>query len=199
MMSGSRTGTQLSQQEILTLELWYRTTPMTVREMCQRMDVKYTAFQAIRKKYFPDAVKYQMSEDEALKTQIKLLGLTKEDIEDLRELYINSNTPLNKIYDEYNLTEWDFEKIRKAYFPEYARTGFCHAVINKSDGKDENKQPIPKPRLKLEIVDDASSRLSSQDKMWLEKNWHFAAAEKKKKTAVNRHTRGICSSGRRFG
>lgn len=197
-MSGDRTGAQLSQEERVTLELWYRTTPMTVREMCRRMNVKYTAFQAIRKKYFPDAVKYQMSEEETMKAQIRSLGLTDEDIEDLRELYVNSNTPLNEIYDEYDLTEWYFEKIRKAYFPEFTRTGFCHAVIE-GDGTDKNKQPIPQPRPKLEIVGDVSSRLSGQDKMWLERNWHFAAAEKKKKTAASRHTRAICSSGRRFG
>ena len=136
--------------------------------------------------------------EETMKAQIRSLGLTDEDIENLKELYVNSNTPLQKIYDEYDLTEWYFEKIRKAYFPEFTRTGFCHAVIE-GDGTDKNKQPIPQPRPKLEIVGDVSSRLSGQDKMWLERNWHFAAAEKKKKTATNRHTRAICSSGRRFG
>ncbi len=198
MNSKGRTGSQLTRDEILTLELWYTTTPMEIREMCSRLNVRYTSFQSIRKKYFPDAVRHQMTDQEAVKVRIKALGLTEEDIEDIRELYIAGELTVSQICESYDITEWYLDIIRKAYFPEYSRTGFCHAV---SCNEEKKKKTLPKPRPKLELADGyvPPSRLSASDKKWLEQNWHWKTVERKKKKESNYHTRAICSSGRRFG
>lgn len=142
----------LTDEDIKMLEEAYTcgTRPMAV--VCEEMDIAYTSWSYVREKCFPEAKPSKKIQAESKEQTLERWGMTMDEIEAIKDIYINTMLSDAQICKDKGITMQRFNKIHEKFFPEWTRG---------KNGRDKAYKVEPK-------------RSHSQEtEFWLKTHWNW--------------------------
>ena len=156
-----RSYTDLSDEDIKALEEAYTSDPRPMTQICEEMNIAYTSWTYVREKCFPEAkmCKKTKTQKESKEQTLERWGMTMDEIEAIKDKYINTMLSDAQICQEAGITMQRFNKIHEKFFPEWTRGKY---------GRDKAYKIEPK-------------RSHSQEtEFWLKTHWNWRSPKEQK-------------------